>query len=70
MTAIEFTSPTLTAEQWQHINALATSLQPDQALSIGGELSLWHPGCWNGCIGCAGPLLTWRSASRSEYRRA
>ena len=36
MTAIEFTPPTLTAEQWQQINALATSLRPDQALWISG----------------------------------
>jgi sulfite reductase (NADPH) flavoprotein alpha-component len=36
MTAIEFAPPTLTAEQWQQINALATSLRPDQALWISG----------------------------------
>jgi sulfite reductase (NADPH) flavoprotein alpha-component len=36
MTAIEFTPPALTAEQWQQINALATSLRPDQALWISG----------------------------------
>jgi sulfite reductase (NADPH) flavoprotein alpha-component len=36
MTAIEFSPPTLTAEQWQQINALATSLRPDQALWISG----------------------------------
>jgi sulfite reductase (NADPH) flavoprotein alpha-component len=36
MTAVEFAPPTLTAEQWQQINALATSLRPDQALWISG----------------------------------
>ena len=29
-------TPALTAEQWQQINALATSLRPDQALWISG----------------------------------
>ncbi|HXW29925.1 MAG TPA: assimilatory sulfite reductase (NADPH) flavoprotein subunit [Xanthobacteraceae bacterium] len=36
MTAIEFTPPALTAEQWRQIYALATSLNPDQALWISG----------------------------------
>jgi sulfite reductase (NADPH) flavoprotein alpha-component len=36
MTAIEFIAPALTAEQWRQINALATSLRPDQALWISG----------------------------------
>jgi sulfite reductase (NADPH) flavoprotein alpha-component len=36
MTAMEFTLPALTTEQWRQINALATSLKPDQALWISG----------------------------------
>jgi sulfite reductase (NADPH) flavoprotein alpha-component len=36
MTAMEFTPPALTAEQWRQINTLATSLKPDQALWISG----------------------------------
>ncbi|WP_245486293.1 hypothetical protein [Mesorhizobium sp. M7A.F.Ca.US.010.02.1.1] len=36
MTGLEFPGPGLTAEQWERLKALATSLKPGQALWIRG----------------------------------
>ncbi|MBZ9988870.1 hypothetical protein LB572_17370 [Mesorhizobium sp. BH1-1-5] len=39
MTAVEFPGPGFTAEQWNQINALATSLRPGQGLWLSGSAS-------------------------------